>query len=140
MIWEGVNRKWFSDVVFCKIFKVIVLILLFIPLAKTPAHILCMLAIKKKTREHRGQSLPTIGLERLYICVLERLVGLLVGWLQRWADSIVTMAFEDAQFTKTKVSPKLKCHQTKSSLKLKCHQKLIITKDEMSRKPNHHKR
>ena len=28
MIWEGVNRKWFSDVVFCKIFKVIVVILL----------------------------------------------------------------------------------------------------------------
>ena len=33
------------------------------------------------------------NLERLYICVLVRSVG----WLQRWADTNVTLAFEDAQ-------------------------------------------
>ena len=32
-------------------------------------------------------------------------------WLQRWADSDITLAFEDAQVTKTEMSPKLKCHQ-----------------------------
>ena len=37
-------------------------------------------------------------------------VGWLVGWLQRWADRNVTLAFEDAQVTKTEMSPNLKCH------------------------------
>ena len=33
------------------------------------------------------------NLERLYIRVLSRLIG----WLQRWADTNLTLAFEDAQ-------------------------------------------
>ena len=33
------------------------------------------------------------NLDRFYICVL----GQLVSWLQRWADTSVTLAFGDAQ-------------------------------------------
>ena len=45
---------------------------------------------------------PTKNLIRHYILVIVWLVAwLLGGWLQRWADSNITVAFEDAQITKT---------------------------------------
>ena len=56
-------------------------------------------------------------MDGLYIRIVGCLsVCLSVCWLQhwrlqRWADSNVTLAFEDAEIPKTKMLPKLKCHQ-----------------------------